>query len=60
MKITEEAPGLFAAVLDMPVTPADLAELAAQLPAEAHLTDVEQDGDSVYTTWEVHRVAPIN
>ncbi|MEU7773672.1 hypothetical protein AB0C44_20325 [Micromonospora taraxaci] len=60
MKITEETPGQFVAILEMPVTPADLAELAAQLPAEAVCTHIEPDGDSVYTTWELHRVMPVD
>ncbi|MEU1585232.1 hypothetical protein [Micromonospora sp. NPDC005710] len=60
MKITEETLGQFIAVLDMPVTPADLTELAAQLPADAVCTHLEVDGDSVYTTWELHRVVPVD
>ncbi|MGV9212582.1 hypothetical protein ACTFTM_12055 [Micromonospora sp. RB23] len=60
MKITEETPGQLVAILEMPVTPADLTELAAQLPAEAHMTDVEQEGDSVYMTWERHQVVPVD
>ncbi|WP_327009476.1 hypothetical protein OHA72_20880 [Dactylosporangium sp. NBC_01737] len=56
MEITQPSPGVYVAVLDAPVTPADLTELAGSLPADAALTDVEQDGGHLLMTWEVHRV----
>ncbi|WP_327031826.1 hypothetical protein [Micromonospora ureilytica] len=60
MKITEETPGQLVAILEMPVTPADLTELAAQLPADVVCTHIEPDGDSVYTTWERHQIIPVD
>ncbi|WP_433532511.1 hypothetical protein ACQPYA_11030 [Micromonospora sp. CA-263727] len=45
MNITEQKPGIFVSVLQAPIVPADLAALAAQLPADVFLTDSERDGD---------------
>ncbi|AVT39387.1 hypothetical protein [Plantactinospora sp. BB1] len=60
MKVTEENPGEWVAVLEMPLAPEELTELAGKVPAEAVCTDVEQDGDRLYMRWEVPRVEAIN
>ncbi|MFC7544853.1 hypothetical protein [Plantactinospora sp. GCM10030261] len=62
MKITEEGPGEWIAVADMPLTPTDLTELAGALPDGAHCTDIQHDENRVWMTWEVetHRVVPID
>ncbi|MEV1328915.1 hypothetical protein AB0J20_04980 [Micromonospora costi] len=61
MKIVEDSPGLYVATVDAPVTVADLAELAAQLPPDAICTDIELDHDgTLYGTWEVSQVVPVD
>ncbi|MGY3516645.1 hypothetical protein ACVMYR_10075 [Micromonospora sp. PTRAS2] len=62
MKITEEKPGEWIAVLDLPIAPEDLTELAAQLPVDVVCTHVDGDADgrTLYMTWEVHRVIPVD
>lgn len=52
MYITEEQPGVFVAVLDMPPTPSEMGQLAGMLPADAFCVDAELDEDTLYMTWE--------
>jgi hypothetical protein len=59
--VTQETPGAYVANIAAPVTPAELAELAAALPADAVCTDTEVDHDgTLFMTWEVASVTPID
>ncbi|MET7749937.1 hypothetical protein [Micromonospora sp. NPDC005367] len=59
--ITEMTPGQWIAVVDGPVTLAELIHLAAELPEGAVMTDSEVDGDGrLYATFEVHRVVSLD
>jgi hypothetical protein len=59
--VTNEAAGAYVANIAAPVTPAELAELAAALPADALLTDMEVDHDgALFMAWEVASVTPLD
>jgi hypothetical protein len=61
VKIEQVKSGTWVAVMPAPVTAEALADLAARLPSGAHLSDSDTDHDgTLYTTWEVHRVIPID
>jgi hypothetical protein len=59
--VTQETPGAYIANIAAPVTPANLAELAAALPAGAVLTDTEVDlNGALFMAWEVASVTPLD